>query len=124
MFGTLLDMQIRRRVLGRIIADRAMPQAVAKGVQRFYLQGRSYPMLKPCPAGRVVGAIMVKLSKQDLKNLDEYEGAEYIRTPLVVWRKSGKRQVIWAYLCPPDVVASARRWQPKPYCFRSRIFCQ
>lgn len=124
VFGTLLNVNVRRRVLGRIISDRALPVAAARGFDRFYIQNRSYPMLKPCPAGRVTGAILGRLSAPDWKRLDDYEGPEYGRAPIAVWRKSGKRQVVWAYLGQPGVVASARRWRPKPYCFRSRIFCQ
>ena len=112
VFGTLLDAKVRYRVLGRTIPHRHLRDAVVKVRERCTVAGRDYPMLCRAPRGRVWGKVIRHLTEQDWTLLDHYEGSEYVRSPIAVWTKSGKRLDAVTYLCPPHVKASRHPWTP------------
>ena len=111
VFGTLLDANVRYRVLGRTIPRHHLRSVLVKGYVRRKVAGRDYPMLYPSPAGRVWGMVIRHLTAKDWALLDLYEGSEYRRLPIVVWSKAGKRMDAAAYLCPPHIKASSYCWK-------------
>jgi len=111
VFGTLMDANLRYGVLGRTVPCHNLKPALVKRRATFYVDGRNYPMLCPHPSGRVLGLLIRNLTAQDWRLLDEYEGPEYILSPIAVQSPAGKRQPALTYLCPPHIKASYRRWK-------------
>jgi len=82
-YGTLLDPDIRVRVLGRALGpDRLEPASVA-GFRRVRAVGKWYPILVPGLAGDVVdGAVASKLTRGEIAALIAYEGEGYDLVPV------------------------------------------
>lgn len=83
VFGTLLDADLRRVVLGP--HDRpVLSSAHLRGFARQRVAGESFPMLVPAPGGLVEGALIGGLGPQALARLRFYEGPGYALRPLTV----------------------------------------
>lgn len=77
IYGTLLDKDILRAVLGRNIADNEYLEAEVFGVAKYTYPGDSFPILKPQLNSKAQGAVLFNLSTTDLDRINFYEGDEY-----------------------------------------------
>ena len=117
-FGTLMDPSVVELVTGQPAP--AMTPASACGVRRERIRGRSYPMLRPHPTGRVEGVVADGLDAVALWRLACYEGPEYYTGLLDVVMADGTKRRVMAYFCHPWVVSSRRGWQLRDWQLRAR----
>ncbi len=73
-YGTLLDQELRRLVIGR---DIAVAAATLTGWRRLAVIGKPFPMIERDPTGSVAGAVTEPLGTRDLARLRHYEGEGY-----------------------------------------------
>jgi hypothetical protein len=109
-FGTLMDAEVLRLVLGPAAPPSALGPAVLTGFRRLGVAGRDYPMLVPHPCGQVEGVLAHGVSAEVAHRLSVYEGDEYDVTPLIVRDRHGRSWEAMAYLTGPKVRADWRRW--------------
>jgi len=76
-YGTLVDAEIRRLVLGREVPDAAMRAALLPEHRRYSVQGQPYPATVPEAGATTDGVIMSGASLQDAAILSCFEGQDY-----------------------------------------------
>jgi gamma-glutamylcyclotransferase (GGCT)/AIG2-like uncharacterized protein YtfP len=104
-YGTLMDADLRRQVLGREIV---IEPAVALGFRRVGVAGRGYPMLLPYGPGRVEG-LLADMDDEAVRRLTRYEGPEY-RTAVIEVLVKGGRLEASVFLCHPGIADDGRPW--------------
>jgi gamma-glutamylcyclotransferase (GGCT)/AIG2-like uncharacterized protein YtfP len=95
VYGTLLLPEIQRRVTGREFTAR---EARVEGFVRRRVAGETYPTAVAQPAGELVGAVLTGVDAAALRALDEYEGADYERIPVVAHLADGTPWRAWMWL--------------------------
>jgi len=110
-FGTLMDADVLALVLGHSLETVRIEPASVRGVRRVHVAGRSYPMLRPHPGGRVEGHLVGGLTVQDRARLAYYEGWEYDVGPVDVADAAGRTVRAEMYVCPPHIQSDARVWR-------------
>ena len=84
-YGTLIDPDVRRVVLGANAARVAEIQpGVLKGWERRAVRGASYPIILPRARGRVHGLLARGLDAQAARRLQAYEGTAYERVTVEI----------------------------------------
>ena len=106
-YGTLLEPEVRRRVIGRA-GDDLVP-ATLLGFRRVGRLGASYPILEEAAGARTDGLIMSGLTGSEARRLDRYEGDEYVRAERGLNTASGVRTA-WIYFPIPGVASDGRDW--------------
>lgn len=109
-FGTLMDPQVRRLVIGRDPAAGRIEAAVLEGFRRVSVAGRPYPMLLPHRCGRVSGMLLHDLEADAVRRLIAFEGAEYHAAPVTVAARPGRLVTAAAFLADRSVAPSRRGW--------------
>jgi hypothetical protein len=92
-YGTLLDRDVARLVLGRRLPPQAYTKAALPGHARRRVGGASYPIVVRDPRSEVAGAVVGGLSARDVARLAAYEGPRYRIAPLMV-RIAGATTVV------------------------------
>ena len=93
-YGTLLDPQVQRRVIGRTVESR--PDALPGYRKDMLLLGcASYYIAVPDPRGEIQGGV-IEVTRDELVRIDRYEGDEYERVKVTL--VSGKEA--WVYRRP------------------------
>ena len=120
-FGTLMDEDVLRAVLGHPLTALGLQPARLAGWRRVGIAGRSYPMLIPHATGWVDGVLVYGLDERDRRRLDFYEGPEY-RMGIVTVRAAEYGDLpAGTYLCRPEVVAAGREeWRLETWRLRHK----
>jgi hypothetical protein len=101
-YGTLIDPDIRRVVLGAPTAGALRPRdAVLHGWQRRAVRGASYPMIVPRAGAMVHGILAAGLDPAACRRLIAYEGSDYVLVRVRV-------------ACADGRVRDARVFAPRP----------
>ncbi len=74
-YGTLIDADVRRAVLG-LYAPRRVEPATLRGWRRLPVRGRTYPVIVADPAASVDGVLVRGLNVAARRRLERYEDAE------------------------------------------------
>jgi len=82
-YGTLIDPDVRRAVLGRL-APASVEPATLKGWRRFSAKGVTFPIARPDPKSEIEGVLARGLSAEAGRKLDAYEGDGYRRVTVEV----------------------------------------
>ncbi len=77
-YGTLIDPDVRRAVLGRLAPEMVEP-ATLPGWRRFAAKGVTFPIARPDPKAEIEGVLARDLSAAAGRLLDAYEGDGYRR---------------------------------------------
>lgn len=118
-FGTLMDPDILGLVIGRPVDPRELEPARLSGFRRVRVQGASYPVLVPDPAGLVEGRLWRAGAAAERARLDAYEGPGYRLEPVTVETRKGERLAALVYravpgaLHPTDEVWELATWQAR-----------
>lgn len=80
VYGTLLDADVRRLVLGRCSGH----AAVLHGWERVYVAGEVYPGIRQRQGASVSVMVFQGLDRSALARADAFEGREYVRKLLPV----------------------------------------
>jgi len=75
-YGTLIDPDVRRAVLGRAAPARVEP-AILRGWRRVPVAGKTYPAITPDPRGAVDGVVARGLGRAACRRLRLYEDDFY-----------------------------------------------
>lgn len=97
-YGTLLDRELRRLVVGR---DIALEGATLFGWRRLGVAGKHFPIIQRDAASSVIGAVTEPLGVGDLARLQRYEGDGYGLVAVEVRDQSGAR-IVAEVFAPPD----------------------
>ena len=98
-YGTLMDEDVRRAVLGRR-APRNVTPAVLEGWARVPLTGASYPVVVRRAGARVDGVLARGIDGVAARRLARYEGAEYVPIEAAI-RPAQRSTPITAFLFVP-----------------------
>jgi len=111
-YGTLVDADVRRLVLGREVPDAAVHPAELAEFQRYAVQDQPYPAAVPQPGATIDGVIMPGASLSDAAKLTCFEGADYEARLCRVTRSAtgGRDQEAWVFVASDRVPRGAPRW--------------
>ena len=115
-YGTLLDPDVRARILGTWIDRRALPRARLPGYRRVFIRHRHYPVVVPAAGETVEGLLAEGLDRHAVRRLAEFESDEYVdaeRTVLVDGRATLRARVFVAgrLAHPTDTPWAVEVWQ-------------
>lgn len=109
-YGTLLDADVRRHILGDWIDRRALEPAWLGGFRRVYLRGRSYPVVIPDRREAVEGLLAQGLDRRAQINLDRFESDEYIAAIRPVRLEDGRNLPARVFLASALAFPTDRPW--------------
>lgn len=124
VYGTLMDRDVLRVVLGRATLTEHMEEAEISGFRRVHVPGRNYPMLLAHHgSGRVSGMLLHGLDVEAVHRLMVFEGPEYHLVPLMVANAEGFAVRAGVFLCDRSVPPGRRDWFPEVWTRRhKRLF--
>ena len=96
-YGTLLDPEVRARVLGAEARPVVLDPAVLRGWERYFEPGVPWPMIRRRNDAAVEGALASGLSEPAARLLDDYETELYRREEVVV-ECAGERLAALVYV--------------------------
>ncbi len=96
-YGTLLDPEMRARILGDEARPVVLEAAILRGWERYFEPGVPWPMIRRRDGVAVEGALANGLSEAAGELLDAYEGEFYRREEVVVER-AGERVAALVYV--------------------------
>lgn len=98
-YGTLLDPDIQRRVIGRVLARPALATATLAGFRRVRAAGKWFPILVPgLSADRVDGAVAAGLTAREIARIVRYENDGYAMKPVTVVLADGAKKRALVFL--------------------------
>lgn len=110
-YGTLIDQDVRRAVLGPV-ADSMEPEpATLIGWHRVRLQGRDYPVIVPRRGAAVEGCIVGGLPASAVAKLVRFEGAEYSLTQVEIVGESGEPMKAHTFVGSGQTPPSSIPWR-------------
>lgn len=91
VYGSLQDQQVQLEIIGRLV--KGTPDVLlGYGISTITIENCVYPILVPMPGGIVEGEIL-RVSKDELHDIDIYEADEYRRVKVKL--QSGTE--VWVY---------------------------
>jgi hypothetical protein len=109
-FGTLMDPEVRRLVIGRDLVEGQTEAALLARFRRVHVAKRDYPMLVPYSAGRVEGILAHDVGADAVRRLIAFEGAEYRLVSVLVADPRGHLVSAAAFLSDRSVGPNRRAW--------------
>ena len=98
-YGTLCAPEIMRAVIGRVPPSRG---AVLHSFACYRVSGKAYPAVVPDQVSSTAGLLYFGLAESELKKLDAYEGAEYLRQRQPINAAPDQQPVqAWVYVIHP-----------------------
>lgn len=98
-YGTLCAPEIMRAVIGRVPPARL---AVLPSFACYRVSGKAYPAVVVDQASYTEGLLYAGLTDSELKKLDAYEGAEYLRQRQTITTFPGQQSIqAWVYVIHP-----------------------
>jgi gamma-glutamylcyclotransferase (GGCT)/AIG2-like uncharacterized protein YtfP len=90
IYGTLLDHDILRLVLGRKLPADQRIAAALSGYAKYTYPGDSFPILQTQLDAQATGAVLLELTVEDLDRMHFYEGDEYGFAEITVTLDDGR----------------------------------
>lgn len=109
-YGTLMDPDIAGAVFGRPLAGFAPRPAVLEGYGAYYLNGQSFPMVRPEPGAETPGLVVHGVTGPEAVRLDRYEGPDYFWRLMPVTLSGGEVRAARVFLPRRPGRLSSRRW--------------
>jgi hypothetical protein len=111
-YGTLVDADVRRLVLGREVPDEAVLGAELADFRRYAVEGQPYPAAVPQAGSTVDGVLLPGVGARDAAILSCFEGTDYMAQPLPVSVPSdeGSARIAWVYVASDRVPLGEPRW--------------
>lgn len=115
-YGTLMDPEVCRIVLGGQAEAMRVEPAVLPGYARVRARAADYPVLVRRSGGQVRGQLVTGLDKAALLPIAHFEGPDYEPRRALTVDGGSRRQVAWIFLGSGSCLVSAepwdlRRWQ-------------
>jgi hypothetical protein len=80
-YGTLMDPDLLSRVIGRMIAPRALRPALVHGYRRSAVRGANFPVVLRDRIASVKGVVLAGVSVVERDRLADFEGDRYVLVP-------------------------------------------
>jgi gamma-glutamylcyclotransferase (GGCT)/AIG2-like uncharacterized protein YtfP len=114
VYGTLMWEETQRALLGR------SPQtvdALLYDYRRLKIRRESYPGIKKSPGYSVNGKLLLGLTEEELRVLDQYEGEEYERIEVRVKTPEGEFIDAFVYVIKDEFsdILKDEEWNEKGY---------
>jgi len=109
-YGTLRDVDVRTRVLGRELRGATVEEAELPGYRAVFVSGATYPTLVPGKEARAPGLLVRGLGPRDAARLAAYEGDPYLVRHLTVQGGASGPVSARVFLTRTGVVATPRDW--------------
>jgi len=119
-YGTLLDAEVRRRVLGTPGRTVTLTAAVLDGWRRVYVRGRPYPVVTPARDHRVDGLLARNVAITAARRIRMFESDEYREVILPVKTSEGAEVMARLFVARHPSLATARSWHPDDWRRRQR----
>ncbi|HYB10503.1 MAG TPA: gamma-glutamylcyclotransferase family protein [Alphaproteobacteria bacterium] len=110
-YGTLIDADVRRMVLGKAAEELALVPARLGGYRRMAKRHSTAPNLVARKGVVVDGVLARGISRRELARLCHYEGRNYYLRRCVVRLTDGKTQHALVYLCDGHVSLRRGGWR-------------
>ena len=119
-YGTLMDSEVCRIVLGA--PGGAMPAvpAVLPGYNRVRARAADFPVLVRRTGGRVRGQLVSGLDQAALLPIAHFEGPDYAPRRVLIIDSAGRRRVAWIFQGEGVGLASAKDWDLKRWQLRHK----
>lgn len=118
-YGTLIDPDVRRIVLGARAARAAQTRAAElRGWTRRAVRGVSYPIILPRAGGSVSGVLVSGLDARSRRQLEAYEGADYEVVTVAVSLDGGRleRALVFAANRCGRLKPDTATWSYEAWC--------
>ena len=109
-YGTLIDPDVRRLLLGEEFGYLKIEPAWIPGFIACSVQRVSYPALWRKPGARAVGILISGLSRTQSLILDRYEGSEYLRKIQFVRLANHRRRCAFVYMPRANLKITSKLW--------------
>jgi gamma-glutamylcyclotransferase (GGCT)/AIG2-like uncharacterized protein YtfP len=106
-YGTLLDDEIRRGVIGREVA---LVEATLVDWRRLAAAGKHYPFIQADAAASVEGAVTDRLGARDIARLRHYEGDGYELIAAEVRERGGAHIAAQVFVPSEGRLIGAGEW--------------
>jgi gamma-glutamylcyclotransferase (GGCT)/AIG2-like uncharacterized protein YtfP len=121
-YGSLMFAPVWQRV---VRGQYRQEQARASGYARFAVRNADYPGMVVHIDGVVPGVIYFDVDEWDLRALDAFEGADYIRENIEVQVETGPVVQASTYIYLPTAQLEPTPWQPEAFQLQAflRTYC-
>ena len=109
-YGTLIDPEVRRLVLGVESQKLNVMSAWLPGFTVRYVLQAKYPALRPKPGARAPGIVITGLSRKQALTLDRYEGDGYRRKIRLVRLADRRPNSAFVYMPLEKLRIGPRPW--------------
>lgn len=109
-YGTLIDPEVLRLVLGRKVASLGRRKARLMGYRRVFRRNATYPVLVADAAAAVEGVLVGALARRDVVALERYEGPDYRTIALPVALAHGGEVLARVFVPAKSCVPSTIDW--------------
>jgi len=112
VYGTLLDSDVRRLVIGRELAAPNMAAATLTDHAVHVLDGHSVPAAVPRPGARIAGRLLYGLTGEEHRRIAVFEGPAYDARRLTVSAPDTAQAPVEAlvYLARPGLALGPEGW--------------
>ncbi len=115
-YGTLIDEDIRRHVLGPDAAALPYSRGWLPGFTVRYVLRARYPALVRQSGARAHGIVVEGFSPAQAQTLDQYEGDGYRREMRLIRLRQGGQAAALVYLPKTSLRTGARPWHYESWC--------
>ncbi len=95
VYGTLLSPLLMKKLVGKLPASQP---AHIKNYKAVFFTHRHYPGLTIKRNAITAGRVYTKLSRKQIRVLDDYEGTEYKRELIKIYLENNEVKVCWIYI--------------------------
>ena len=111
-YGTLMDRQVLRAVLGRTVLRQELVPATLVGFRREAALDLPYPLLVADENATVNGRMFLSSASRDIARINHFEHGEYWAARHSVLDRGGKWHQAWLYVALDCVLRpSGRPWE-------------
>jgi gamma-glutamylcyclotransferase (GGCT)/AIG2-like uncharacterized protein YtfP len=128
VYGTLMDEDVLKRVIGRPVPQASVGVAFVDGYRRVYVKGTYFPILVPAEDGAVEGRLITGLGAQAVERLTRFEGRQFQLRRLLVRLAQGRTAEVECFMPVKGVNATDEEWDPEVWrrrhkrAFLSRLY--
>ncbi|MEM7224024.1 MAG: gamma-glutamylcyclotransferase family protein [Pseudomonadota bacterium] len=120
-YGTLLDADLRRAILGAAAEQRlVLRPALLPGYRCFRSSHGDYPVLLRRSGGRVKGALATGVDRIGLLRIGHFEGEDYAPAQSLVIGADGRRSMAWIYRASVPEPVERQTWNLRAWQLRSK----
>lgn len=110
-YGTLMDPEIVRAVIGRPLSGLSPRIAHLEGFKRVYVAAATYPALVAESGSSIEGIVVSRISPIEISRITRYEGADYESRLTTVLASDGQSVEARVFFPKAAVKTTNRPWR-------------